>query len=164
MACMNKRLGEQIGETVGSVIQVDTSHDSLDGGRFLRVLVDIDIHKPVARGKTIKWQGESLWIPFRYKKLPKICFSYGCMVHGVEGCQSGFGHGVQPSSSQFGSWLRATNFSGQQGVVPGNERKGGESLSSGSRGEGSVRLDRGIHLPTNSSESETFKGRRDDGE
>lgn len=99
MACMNRKLREQIGQSIGSVIQVDTFHEGLDWGWFLRVLVDVDIQMPMARGRTIKWKGESTWIPIHYEKLPKICFSCGCMVHGAAGCDAGSHNGVLDSSS-----------------------------------------------------------------
>lgn len=54
-------------------------------GGYLRVLIDVDLYKPLARGRTINVGGDKLWIPIRYKKLPRFYFSCGCIAHGKGG-------------------------------------------------------------------------------
>ncbi|XP_042968999.1 uncharacterized protein LOC122301670 [Carya illinoinensis] len=59
------------------------------------------------RGRTINVKGESIWIPFSYEKMPRICFSCGCVVHGVKGCSSILGES-DGKEDQYGIWMRAT--------------------------------------------------------
>ncbi|KAF5471486.1 hypothetical protein F2P56_008274 [Juglans regia] len=92
ISCMTKVKGEQIGGTVGKVERVDVQEDGSGWGNFLRVQVLLDLTKPVARGRTLTVRGNRFWAPFSYEKLPKICFSCGCMVHGVNGCSGGQGN------------------------------------------------------------------------
>lgn len=101
---MTRCMGELIGNSIGKVWDVDVQEDNMAWGRCLRVKVECDLMKKVARGRTIMYEGKSMWIPFKYEKLPKICFKCGCMTHGKLGCQGGDNQG---ESQQFGSWLRA---------------------------------------------------------
>lgn len=53
------------------------------GGRTLRVCVEVNLYKPMPRGITINVKGERLWMPFTYKKLPRLCFKRGQILHGL---------------------------------------------------------------------------------
>lgn len=37
----------------------------------------------------MSFEGQSMWIPFKYKKLPRIYFHCECILHGKQGCRSG---------------------------------------------------------------------------
>lgn len=73
---------------MGKVLAVDVPTDSVGWGRFLRVKVEIQLLKPIARGRLISINGKSVWVSFKYKKLPRMCFTCGWIVHGAEGCVS----------------------------------------------------------------------------
>lgn len=66
--------------------------------------VDLDLTKSLARGRTITLMGEKFWIPIRYEKLPKICSSYGCIVHDSGKCR-GSSREIG-GNNRFGVWLR----------------------------------------------------------
>lgn len=105
MGCMDEERGMQIGGSVGKVMEVDVSADGVGWGRFLRVRVVISLQKPIARGRLISINGTSVWVSFKYEKLPRMCFSCRWIVHGVDGCVRK--ENLEGEVPQFGTWLRA---------------------------------------------------------
>lgn len=99
---MNKNKGEIVGGTIGRVIEIDTGDHGIGWGLFLRVLIEIDIHKPLARGRTINLMVRTYWIPLRYETLPHFCFNCSCTMHDELGCK-----GEKDGEAQFGVWLKA---------------------------------------------------------
>ncbi|XP_042944558.1 uncharacterized protein LOC122278436 [Carya illinoinensis] len=99
---MTKRMGEEIGKSIGKVVEVDVQEDGSAWGRCLRVKVECDLKKPIARGRTILVDGRRSWVPFQYEKLPRLCFNCGRIVHEKEGCK-----GSDENAGQYGVWLRA---------------------------------------------------------
>lgn len=92
------------------------------------MLIEVDLRKPISHDRTIKFNSQNLWIPIQWEKLHKVCFTYGCMFHGKDGCT--FSETVKlRDASQFGSWLRATYFGGRNG---GSNSLGRENSSKGS--------------------------------
>ncbi|KAF5445531.1 hypothetical protein F2P56_034577 [Juglans regia] len=119
LSYMNKQMGELIGSSMGKVSEVDVQKDGSAWGKCLRVKVECDLRKPVARGRTIAVDGRKIWVPFQYEKLPRLCFSCGRIVHGKDGCKESEG-----SVGQYGVWLRALPQN-RRGAVKVGEQKGG---------------------------------------
>lgn len=65
-------MSEQIGGTIRKVIEVDVQEESLAWERMLRVKVECELKKLLARGGRVTMGGDRFWIPFQYEKLPKI--------------------------------------------------------------------------------------------
>ncbi|KAF5459673.1 hypothetical protein F2P56_019600 [Juglans regia] len=80
LSCMMLGMGEQIGDSVGTVKGVDVHEHELAWGRVLRVQISCDLKKPLARGRTIE-----------------------------EGCGDGkmSKQGMKGGELQYGTWLRA---------------------------------------------------------
>ena len=105
---MNNAVGTRIGNEMGELIMVDAPKSGLAWGFFLRVRVNIDITKPLIRGKMIQIDDlEVSWVTFKYEWLP--IFSYRCGILGHQdrecpqlkkGCFS-----VDEDGFQFGPWL-----------------------------------------------------------
>lgn len=93
--------------------------DGVGWGEYLRVRITLDLSKPLAREKL---NGDSTWIAFQYKRLPKFYFLCGVIRHGVGGCWGRKGPVIQGVGSQvqFGTWLRASSSARR----PGLERRG----------------------------------------
>ena len=51
---MNKAVSNRVANKIGNPLMVDTSKSGLDWGLFLHIRVDINITKPLMRGKLIK--------------------------------------------------------------------------------------------------------------
>lgn len=81
IACMNEDIGTQIRKTIGRVKACDVQSDDLSWGIVLRTLIELDLHKPIARGCTLNVKGDKTWVPLTYEKLPKICFRCGRISH-----------------------------------------------------------------------------------
>ena len=109
LGCMSREVGRKIGSLVGIVEKVDTDEDGIGWGEFLRVKIRVDLTKPLARGRKMQVDGESIWIAFQYKRLPKFCFQCGVIIHSHEGCLKKSELRNQGGLNEFGSWLRATS-------------------------------------------------------
>ncbi|KAF5453769.1 hypothetical protein F2P56_023489 [Juglans regia] len=106
-AGMNRTMGERLGAAAGNVVLVDVDSSGMAWGSFLRVKLILDISKPLTSGRFINLGGKRYWIPFKYERLPLICFHCGAIKHAGLSCPSGNQReGVAP---QYGSWLRANS-------------------------------------------------------
>lgn len=71
---MTKVVAESICDTVCQSIGVVEE----DGGRFMRVQVNLDISLPLCSGHVITLEnGNKHWVSFRYERLPNICYWCG---------------------------------------------------------------------------------------
>lgn len=65
---------KQIGKTIG-VLSFHGREAEMIAGDFLRVRVEVDISKPLYRGrKVILDDEEKVWVAFKYEKLPNFCY------------------------------------------------------------------------------------------
>lgn len=56
-------------------------------GDFLRVRVEIDVSKPLCRGRRVLLNGDSEgWVSFKYEKMPNFCCWYGMVSHDDKEC------------------------------------------------------------------------------
>lgn len=106
---MNKVYGEKIGMTIGKVLEVDLLDDGIEWSRFLRIKIELKLHQALAIGRMTSVQGDKVWIPIKYEKLPKVYFVCGYLVHEADGCMSKSESLSQHAkkTQQFNSWLRA---------------------------------------------------------
>ena len=82
-------------------------------GDFLRVRVEVDVSKPLCRGrKVILDDKEEVWVAFKYEKLPNFCYWCGMVCHDDKDCDIWLSSkGLLPLESQeFRAWMRATPF------------------------------------------------------
>lgn len=100
---MNQKMGKHIANTVGTFITCEIHEDGFGWGTVLPVLIELDLHKPIARGRTINVQGNRLWIPFIYEKLPRLYFKCRRNSHGLNHCTGG----ENTTNRNCGPWLRA---------------------------------------------------------
>ena len=79
----------------------------------MRVRVTIDISQPLCRGKVVLLDsGKEMWVPFKYERLPSLCFWCGCLTHHDRDCELWVESegSLTPESQQFGPWLKAAPF------------------------------------------------------
>jgi hypothetical protein len=108
LACMSKETGQKLGASVGMVEEVDVDDDAPGWGKYLRVKISLDLNKPLARGRMLHVRNRSIWIAFKYEKLPKFCYKCGTILHGQQGCNRD-GNLRSPSKDDdqpYGPWLR----------------------------------------------------------
>jgi hypothetical protein len=117
LLCMTKVVGEKIGASLGVLEDVDVAGDGVGWGRCLRIRVIIDLSNPLERGRALSIGGKSVWVSFKYEKLPLFCFHCGRIVHEKQGCsvrRSPRVH-VDERDKQWGIWLRADDLRRERG-------------------------------------------------
>ena len=128
---MNSVVGTRIANEIGVPILIDAPKNGLAWGPFLRIWVDIDVTKPLMRGKMIHVEGvEAYWVFFKYERLPSFCYRCGILGHQDrecrkvhKGCLS-----MDEGKLQFGHWMRAVAPKIAQGS-DGNEVIAREPIS-----------------------------------
>ncbi|KAK9272680.1 hypothetical protein L1049_003057 [Liquidambar formosana] len=105
-----KKVGEEIGQRIGELIEVDGRESNEEQGKFLRVRVNVPIAKPLRRGgRILLHNGERVWVDFKYEKLPLFCYYCGKVGHDEKACYNKFQDNQmgQLKEAQYGSWLKA---------------------------------------------------------
>ncbi|GMY19573.1 hypothetical protein FCV25MIE_14812 [Fagus crenata] len=135
---MVHEVGEDIGNNIGRLVEVDVPENGIGWGRFLRIRVELDVTKPLLRGKILEGDdGKPFWVDFRYEHLPIFCYRCGRIGHSgnecVEGRRSGDGEQLV-ATDRFGSWLRAVPVRGdrafrrpRESVQSDDDREGHQS-------------------------------------
>ncbi|XP_042939572.1 uncharacterized protein LOC122274614 [Carya illinoinensis] len=103
---MNQDFGYQLGSSIGRVLKVHADNRGIGWGRFLRLRVEVDITKPLLRGLFLTVESKKMWVPFKYERLPSLCFKCGVIKHSQASCTSTGQNGG--GQLQYGTWLRAT--------------------------------------------------------
>ncbi|KAL8520805.1 hypothetical protein ACS0TY_011379 [Phlomoides rotata] len=92
-----------IAQKCGEVMEVDKT--SIDG--FFK----IDLLKPVKRGTNVEFSNNSVWVPFKYERLPSFCYICGMIGHMKCECDLPTnGSDIVTMSENkipFGEWMRA---------------------------------------------------------
>lgn len=103
-------------------------------GKMLKLLVEVDLNKPLLRGKKLRLEDESLWVDFNYEMLPTFCFYCGLIGHFERVCAGKMTDSREGKvcEGQFGEWLRASE---PRGV------RMGDALGSKMRKNGDPRLE-----------------------
>lgn len=106
---MRRDFGVFIGETVGTILDVDTKEDGVGWGKYLKVKIELPLHKPIACGCFMNSFGTKLWVDFKNEKLPKLCFKCGWLLHVASGYQNENVYMSREGGDvmQYGAWLRA---------------------------------------------------------
>jgi hypothetical protein len=110
LACMSREMGHRIGASMGVVEEVDVDEVGVGWGEFLRVRIVLDVTKPLSRGRFLKLRDKTIWITFRYERIPRFCFKCAVIKHGVRGCVKPGGRMLPENENmqQFGPWLRVS--------------------------------------------------------
>jgi hypothetical protein len=111
-----KEILQNLAGRVGKFIKVDTEGSA--GGNFVRVRVELDVNKPLARFTSTIRKGAREVYPVKYEKIPKFCEICGLLGHEFLECGNGF---HKEEDHVFGEWLVADT--GRRGR--GRGRSGG---------------------------------------
>uniref|UniRef100_A0A803Q1F8 Reverse transcriptase domain-containing protein n=1 Tax=Cannabis sativa TaxID=3483 RepID=A0A803Q1F8_CANSA len=101
---------ERLASMAGEIIEVqkaDVARISSKGFFTFKVWCDLD--KPLCPGFLFPYEGHKLWLPFRYDRLPFMCFNCGCIGHEMKVCLEPNGRVVEDSNNLkqgFGTWLK----------------------------------------------------------
>lgn len=76
---LNRVVAEDLFEAIGKVNK-SMDNSEVDGGRFMRVRVEVDVNLPLCRGRVISLdEGSESWVSFKYKRLPYLWYWCGCL-------------------------------------------------------------------------------------
>lgn len=80
-------MAEGICETVGQVCRAPNGVEC-EGVGFFRVRVNVDITKPLRRGRIVSLgENKEQRVFFKYERLPNICYWCGCLTHSDRNCE-----------------------------------------------------------------------------
>ena len=104
-------IAKSIVSEVGSVIECTSWEEVYEGSNFIRLQVEVDVTKPLYRGRKIALRGgQERWVSFKYERMPNICHWCGKLTHMDRDCpiwEKGK-HISKEAGQQYGSWMRAT--------------------------------------------------------
>nr|POE57305.1 uncharacterized protein CFP56_35163 [Quercus suber] len=124
MRMLDSETAIEIGETLGQVTPCENLCEQV-GGDFLRIQVEIDVSKPLCRGRRIALdETEEIWISFKYEKLPNFCYWCGLISHDGKDCEVWLAKkdSGKTEPHEYGPWLRAIPYNSGKTpyvVVPG---------------------------------------------
>jgi hypothetical protein len=83
-------------------------------GSYLRLRVNIDITKPLDRGRALNLAGKTSWVEFKYEKMRSCC----CYVFGVDVWCMGH-EAVQFPPRRGLTWQRSLGVCGYERLIRG---------------------------------------------
>ncbi|KAL4296152.1 hypothetical protein GQ457_12G013400 [Hibiscus cannabinus] len=109
LRAMNRDMGFRLGGTVGTALGVDHRVEGGNMGEFLRILVEVDIRKPLRRCVLLQngLANQASPCPLRYERLPDFCYFCGLVGHVLSSCTSKSA-ADDGKRLQYGSWLRVS--------------------------------------------------------
>lgn len=103
----SKTAGFKIGRIFNSVQEVLLPQGGGKEGKHMKILAEVDITQPLARGTQVKLNGVAIFAEFRYEKCPDFCYKCGRIGHGEKSCKFDKEHRTGVKEEQYGAWLRA---------------------------------------------------------
>lgn len=97
---------------------------------MIKLLVEVELRKPLMRGTKSKFKNELIWVHFKYEKLPVFCLYCGIRGHQEKSCERKLTYSKDSmiNEGQYGEWMRV------QGVT-GGKRVGGVQTVIGKKAE-----------------------------
>ena len=110
---MTVEAAKKIGSVLGEVF-APTVPKIFDGGHFIRIQASIDLSLPLCRGRLISVGegGKQVWISFKYKRLPNMCYWCGRLTHNDRDCELWINSEgtLTLEQREFGPYMRAPPF------------------------------------------------------
>ena len=103
---ITEEAGQDIGESIGKVLDVDCKAIAADQARFLRIQVELPLKKPIKKGAPIlSLEGDKVWITFQYERLVGLCLNCGLIGHEARD----YHHPISSieGDKPYGEWLMA---------------------------------------------------------
>ncbi|KAL3504135.1 hypothetical protein ACH5RR_033976 [Cinchona calisaya] len=99
--------GLKIGKVFNSVEEVIIPQGGGQEGNHIKLLVELDLLKPLPRGTMIRLEGNQKWVNFKYEKCPKFCYHYGIIGDAERNYSLRVLNNNGSGKAQFGNWLKA---------------------------------------------------------
>lgn len=77
--------------------------------RHLKILAEVDLDKPLLRGSKTQYEGQTVWVEFKYENLAMFCFYCGKVGRAKQNCccRKNDAKARKIVEGQYGKWLRA---------------------------------------------------------
>lgn len=108
---MSVEVGKKLMVAFGDVQEAVIAQLNGNQGRCIRVKVELDITKPLPRGRRVMATGgELVWVTFKYEKLPIYCQYCGIVGNDDRGCIEKYNDTEKglACKNQYGAWLKAS--------------------------------------------------------
>lgn len=104
----SKEVGWKLGSLFPKCLNVILPENGSKLGRMLKLLVEVNLSKPLLRGTKLKLEQELLWVDFKYEMLPTFCFYCGIVGHQEKNCDKKVRDSIAScvKEGQYGDWLR----------------------------------------------------------
>ncbi|KAL4309394.1 hypothetical protein GQ457_01G051690 [Hibiscus cannabinus] len=137
-----KSLFRHIADTIGRVVRIDYNTTEGKRGRFARLAIMVDLHKPLVSGIIIDGYRQDI----EYEGLPVICYKCGNFGHVHEACGkedvvvenvAAVEEITRDPKDLYGPWMQVVNRGrrpvGSRGFGASNVGRGWSGVLSGSR-------------------------------
>lgn len=105
---MTKSNAEMIGNLFYKLVRCEsTTRTNIIGSKYLRIQVEIDIHKPLQVGFFHEIGNGGRWISFKYERLPELCYRCGILGHLNRNCSATTPATHKILGDLYGLWLKA---------------------------------------------------------
>lgn len=74
-------VGKSLGNYIGKFLEYDTTNKVSPWMKFMRIRVELDVDKPLKKGRKIKVGGTSAEVVFKYERLHIFCYICGKLGH-----------------------------------------------------------------------------------
>lgn len=77
----SKEFGWKLSKLFPSCLNVVLPDSGSKEGRLLKLLVEVELDKPLLSGTKLKLDHEVIWVDFKYEQLPRFCYYCGRIGH-----------------------------------------------------------------------------------
>jgi len=109
LICMNQEVGLQIGQSLGTVEDIDVTGDGVGWGRCLRLRVYIDISMPLKRGRALVLNPLDMKNCHGFAIIVEECFANKACIG-----RTSFRLNNNASSRSWGAWIQAEDLRGKK--------------------------------------------------
>ena len=112
MRMLDPETAYELGETIGPVVPSENNKELIEGD-FLRVRVEVDVSRPLCRGRKVVLEDDKeIWIYFKYEKLPNFYYWCGMVSHVDKECEIWLANKRKSlaAKQEYGAWLRSTPY------------------------------------------------------
>lgn len=113
---MAREVGWKIGKLFPRCLNVIILKNRSKNGLLLKLLVEVELEKPLLRGTKLKFDNEFVWAEFRYEKLPTFYFYCEIVGHREKSCDRKMHDSMNSSinEGQYGEWMRCQRCRGEK--------------------------------------------------
>ncbi|GAV76483.1 DUF4283 domain-containing protein, partial [Cephalotus follicularis] len=82
LVCLSKQVGRLIGNSIGLTEDIECIKEKGNMGNFFRLRVKVSIKEPLRKGINLSCGClGKVWLTFKHKKLPNLCYVFGYLGH-----------------------------------------------------------------------------------